>query len=131
MTPFLSLDFVYTPSTDVASDARYFTDVLGGELVFAVEGMGARGALIKLAPEPPHVLLIDHLAGHRPVLVYRVADIEAAMASLEERGWAREEVFEIPHGPCCSFTTPGGHRIAIYQLVRPSADHFFDGRRDF
>lgn len=38
---------------------------------------------------------------------------------------------EIPHGPCCSFHTPGGHRIALYQRTRPGADRHFDGRRDF
>src|SRR5438309_9528512 len=42
LTPFLQLDYLYTPSTDVAADARFFTDVLGGKLAFAVEGMGAR-----------------------------------------------------------------------------------------
>src|SRR2546423_349853 len=39
---FQSLDFVYHPSRDVRRDVAYFTDVLGGRLRFAVEGMGAR-----------------------------------------------------------------------------------------
>jgi hypothetical protein len=26
--PFLQLDYLYTPSADVAADARYFTEVL-------------------------------------------------------------------------------------------------------
>jgi hypothetical protein len=43
----------------------------------------------------------------------------------------REGTFEIPHGPICSFRTPGGHRIAIYQLTRPEAGNHFEGRRDF
>jgi hypothetical protein len=62
--------------------------------------------------------------------VYRVPDLDAALAELEAQGWEREHVFEIPQGPCCSFRTPGGHRIALYQLARPGAAHF-DGRRDF
>jgi hypothetical protein len=129
--PFASLDFVYTPSRDVAGDAKYFTEVLGGRLLFAVEGMGARGALIDLTGQKPYVLLIDHLDGERPVLVYRVEDLGASLARLERRGWTRREVFEIPHGPCCSFASPSGHRIALYQVTRPEADHFFDGRKDF
>jgi len=38
---------------------------------------------------------------------------------------------EIPQGPCCSLRTPGGHRIALYQLTRPEVASHFDGRRDF
>lgn len=131
MTAFDSLDFVYTPSRDVAADAKYFTDVLGGALLFAVEGMGARGALVDLTGGKPYVLLIDHLEGEAPVLVYRVADLRASRAELIDRGCEPGAAFEIPHGPCCSFRTPGGHRIALYQLARPEADRFFDGRRDF
>ena len=29
MSPFLQLDYLYTPSQDVAADARVFTEVLG------------------------------------------------------------------------------------------------------
>jgi hypothetical protein len=125
------LDFIYTPSRDVAGDRDYFIDVLGGRLVFAVEAMGTRVAAIQLAERSPLLLLTDHLEGERPVLVYRVADLEGALEDLERRGWRRSPSFDIPHGPCCSFTGPGGHRIALYQLTRPEAAHHFDGRRDF
>ena len=134
MTPdlhFEHLDFIYTPSEDVARDMKYFTDVLGGTLVFAVEGMGARAALIKLTEAPPYVLLTDHLEGERAILVYRVADLKASLKELAGRGWKREATFEIPHGPCCSFTGPGGHRVALYQLTRPEVAAHFEGRFDF
>ena len=129
--PFEQLDFLYTPSADVESEARYFTDVLGGRIVFAIEAMGTRVAMIELTAGPPHVLLADHVEGERPVLVYRVADLRAALAELESRGWERAGTIEIPHGPCCSFRTPGGHRVALYQLVRPQVAASFEGRRDF
>lgn len=125
------LDFVYMPSADVAADMEYFTSVLGGRLVFAVEGMGTRVAMIELTEEPPRILLAGHLEGDQAVLVYRVDDLAVAMRELEERGWEREPTFEIPHGPVSSFRTPGGHRIAIYQLVRPEVGEHFAGRRDF
>jgi hypothetical protein len=128
---FEQLDFIYTPSSDVARDMQYFTDVLGGTLLFSVEGMGARAALIKLTEQPPHVLLTDHLEGERAILVYRVTDLAASLEELEARGWKREETFEIPQGPCCSFTAPGGHRVALYQLTRPEAGAHFEGRFDF
>jgi predicted enzyme related to lactoylglutathione lyase len=129
--PFTQLDFLYTPSRDVAGDMTFFESVLGGRIVFAVEGMGARVAAIELAEGSPLLLLTDHVEGERAILVYRVDDLEASMATLETAGWIREPTFEIPHGPICSFSTPGGHRIALYELSRPEAAAHFDGRRDF
>ena len=128
---FESLDFIYHPSRDVQRDVKFFTDVLGGRLRFAVEGMGARVAAIELAPSSPLFLLADHVEGDTPILVYRVKSLARTMTSLENRGWKRQENFEIPHGPICSFRAPGGQRIAIYQLTRPEAATHFDGRRDF
>jgi hypothetical protein len=119
------------PSADPAADVAYFTEVLGGELVFAIQAMGTRVAMVRLAPGAPDLIFAGHLDGERPVLVHRVADLEAAMAELEGRGWAPAERFEIPHGPCCAFTAPGGHRLALYELTRPEVPERFAGRRDF
>jgi hypothetical protein len=77
------------------------------------------------------VLLTDHVEGERPIMIYRVTDLDGVLEGLESRGWARERSFEIPHGPCCSFRTPGGHRLALYQLTRPEVAAHFAGRRDF
>ena len=129
--PFDRLDFLYVPSEDVARDLGYFSDVLGGRIVFAIDGMGARVAAVQLSSGPPLILLTDHLEGERPILVYRVDDLTSAMDSLAAQGWERTHTFEIPHGPCCSFRTPGGHRVALYQLVRPEVAAHFEGRRDF
>jgi hypothetical protein len=127
---FRQLDFLYIPSRDVAADRTYFTAVLGGREVFAIEGMGAKVAAVELGTGPL-LLFADHVEGDAPILVYRVDDLEAVLAALERRGWERDGVFEIPHGPCCSFRTPGGHRIALYQLIRPEVAAHFEGRRDF
>jgi hypothetical protein len=128
---FESLDFVYHPSRDVKRDMAYFTEVLGGHLRFAVDGMGTRVAAIELAPPPPLLLLADHVKGNTPILVYRVPDLQAALADLVKQGWKEEATFEIPHGPICSFRAPGGQRIALYELTRPGAAATFEGRRDF
>jgi hypothetical protein len=128
---FERLDFLYVPSRDVAADLEYFTEVLGGQVVFAIQAMGTRVAAVRLTEQPPLVLLADHLEGERPILVYRVPDLDAAMAGLEARGWQRRHTLEIPHGPCCSFQSPGGHRVALYQLTRPEVAAHFEGRRDF
>jgi len=128
---FRRLDFIYMPSRDVAADVEYFTNVLGGRLAFAVEGMGTRVAMIELTEEPPRILIAGHLAGERPILVYRVASLTDALDEMERRGWKRAQTLEIPHGPCCSFRAPGGQRIALYELARPEAERFFADRRDF
>jgi catechol 2,3-dioxygenase-like lactoylglutathione lyase family enzyme len=128
---FERLDYVYLPSRDVAADAAFFTDVLGGRLVFAIDGMGTRVAMVALTDDPPRILLAGHLEGERPVLVYRVDDLRAAIVELKERGWTPGHSLEIPQGPVQSFTAPGGQRIALYELTRPGVEASFEGRRDF
>lgn len=93
--------------------------------------MGTRVAMVELTDHPPRILLAGHLEGETPVMVYRVADLAQTMDELESRGWKRGDMLEIPHGPVCSMRTPGGHRLAIYQLTRPEAGEHFVGRRDF
>jgi len=129
--PFLSLDFLYSPSRDVAADLTVFEDLLGARVRFAIDGMGTRVAAVEFAEGPPLILLADHLEGERAIAVFRVDNLERTMNDLRSRGWSPEQTFEIPHGPCCSFTTPGGHRIALYQLTRPEVAEHFEGRRDF
>jgi hypothetical protein len=128
---FEGLDYVYIPSRDVAADMAYFTDVLGGRLVFAIEAMGTRVAMIALTKEPPRLLLADHLEGDVPILVYRVASLAEVVSDLESRGWKRGKTLEIPQGPVCSFEAPGGQRLALYELTRPGVAEGFEGRRDF
>jgi hypothetical protein len=129
--PFLSLDFVYTPSRDVPADLEYFTNTLGGRVVFAIDSDGTKVAAVELTTGPPLLLLTDHLSGERPILVYRVDDLRVMATELQRRGWKAERTLEIPHGPCRSFRTPGGQRVAIYELTRPEVAEHFSGRVDF
>ena len=128
---FEQLDYLYIPSRDVAADVGYFTDVLGARLVFAIDGMGTRVAMVELSDGPPQIVLAGHLDGDRPILVYRVADLEAATAELRAGGSDLGHALEIPQGPVRSFIAPGGQRIALYQLTRPGVVDSFAGRRDF
>jgi hypothetical protein len=130
-SPFERLDYVYTPSRDVAADARYLSDVLGGRLIFAIEATGTRVAMVELTAEGPRIVLADHLHGDQPILVYRVSNLHQTVADLETRGWQSDRTLEIPQGPCRAFTTPGGHRFALYELSRPGVVASFEGRRDF
>jgi hypothetical protein len=130
VTDFHSLDFLYTPSTNVAADRDYFVDVLGAREVFAIEAGDDRVAAIQLA-ERPLILFADHLEGERPFMIFRVDDVEAAMAAIQARGLPPADRFEIPHGPCCTFETPSGHRVGVYQVTRPEVIDHFAGRHDF
>jgi hypothetical protein len=128
--PFERLDFLYTPSEDVASDLMAF-ERLGAFVVFAIESNGTRVAAVRLDDDGPLVLFADHLEGDRAIAVHRVSDLEASLADLERGGWVPEHTFEIPHGPCALFRSPTGQRLAVYQLTRPEVGAHLQGRRDF
>jgi hypothetical protein len=125
------LEFVYLPSRDVAADVKHFTDGLGGQLTFAIEAFGTRVAMIRLSADAPVVLLAGHLDGDQPVLVYRVSDLNRAIAELRNRGVEVAAHFEIPHGPGVELVNPGPQRVAVYQLTRPGVPERLEGRRDF
>ena len=83
---FEQLDYIYHPSRDVAADVTYFVDRLGARLVFAIEGMGTRVAMVELTDGPPQILLAGHLEGDDPILVYRVPVIHVATRELKALG---------------------------------------------
>lgn len=127
---FLSLDFLYVPSKPPGAVVAYYTDALGGTLLFRIKEMGTEVAAIKLSETGPLVLLAEHLEGNLPILIYRVENLQKAMREMEDRNWQRGEVFDIPQGPCCTFTAEGGQRLAIYELTRPGVIDHFMGRFD-
>jgi hypothetical protein len=59
------------------------------------------------------------------------ADLDASLTDLERRGWVPERRFEIPQGPCATFRTPTGHRMAVYQPTRPQVGADLERQRDF
>jgi hypothetical protein len=46
-------DHLYTPSTDIAADIAWIVDVLGAQVVFAIESSGTRVAMLELSPIHP------------------------------------------------------------------------------
>ena len=65
---FEQLDYLYVPSRDVGADVGYFTDTLGARLVFAIDAMGTRVAMVELTDGPPQIVLAGHLDGDRASL---------------------------------------------------------------
>jgi hypothetical protein len=129
--PFEQLDYLYIPSTNVGADAKYFSEVLGGQLLFAIDDGGTRAAMVKMTEGPPQLIFTDHLEGERAIMIYRVPNLRTALKTLASRGWEKEGTFEIPQGPCCSFVSAAGHRVALYELKRPQVLEHFVGRFDF
>jgi hypothetical protein len=125
------LDFIYLPSRDVAADVMHFSHRLGAEVVFAIEAFGTRVAMVRLAPDPPPLLLAGHLEGDQPVLVYRVANLDRAVEQLRGCDVEVGMRFEIPHGAGAEVVNPGPQRVAVYERTRPQADRRLAGRRDF
>jgi catechol 2,3-dioxygenase-like lactoylglutathione lyase family enzyme len=126
-----SLDFLYVPAPDIESSIRYYTEVLGSELLWKIHAFGVWVACIKLSKnEKPYVLLADHIKERDVMLVYRVANLEVVTTELKLKGWKEENRIEIPPGPCCVFRDPAGNALVIYENVRPYVMQEFRGRID-
>lgn len=126
-----TLDFVYAPSADVAADVRALVDHLGAELVFAIDDSGTRVAMLRVGTGGPPILVTEHLPDERPVFLYRVEDLSAAVERLRARGWTTDRSLELPMGPCATFHAPGGLRLGLFELSRPGVVASMAGRRDF
>jgi hypothetical protein len=125
------LDFVYLPSDDVAADIDHYTAGLGAELVFAIERFGTRVAMVRAEPEGPALLLAEHLDGDRPILIFRVEDLEAAKEELRSRGVTLGEEFGMPYGHGVQVDMPGPQRLAVYERSWGEHGEGLAGRRDF
>jgi hypothetical protein len=128
---FDELDFIYCPSWDVTAELAYYVDSLGARTAYAIEAFGTRVAMIRLTDSGPTLLLAQHLHGERPVLIYRVADLDAAEADLARRGVRFGPRFGFPDGDAIELDVPGPQRIAAYQRTRPERAAQLEGRKDF
>jgi catechol 2,3-dioxygenase-like lactoylglutathione lyase family enzyme len=126
-----SLDLLYVPTRDAAADLRFYRDVLGGRVVFAIEAMGTRVAEVALGEGGPRLVLAEHLHGEAPVLLHRVESLDETLAELRDRGLDPERRVELPLGPAATFRSPGGQRLGLYELTRPGVTEAWAGRADF
>lgn len=128
---FKSLDFLYVPAPDIESSVKYYTEVLGGELLWKIHALGVWVACVTLSKaEKPYVLLADHIDKNDVMLIYQVENLENAIAHLKLKGWKEENRIEIPPGPCCTFRDPAGNALVIYENKRPFIMREFRGKID-
>ena len=129
--PFMSLDYLYFSAPDIDQAVRFYTQGLGGTLVWRVRHAGTTVAAVRLTGSDPLVLLADHLPTAAGLVVYRVLSLSEVRDRLSREGWCTEgEPFELPQGPCIVIRDPGQQRLAAYERVRPQADTRFEGRFD-
>jgi len=128
---FKSLDFLYIPAPDIESSVEYYTQVLGGKLLWKIHAYGVWVACISLSKrDKPYVLLADHIHKNDVMLIYQVENLENAIAELKSKGWKEENRIEIPPGPCCTFRDPAGNALIIYENARPNIMDEFRGKID-
>ena len=128
---FKSLDFLYVPAPDIESSVQYYTQVLGGELLWKIHAYGVWVACIELSnASKPYVLLADHIHKNDVMLIYQVENLDNAIKQLKSKGWKEENRIEIPPGPCCTFRDPAGNSLVIYENVRPYIMDEFRGKID-
>ena len=84
-----SIAYICSGSAAVASGRKHFEGIRGARVVFAIEDMGTRVAMVELADGPPHLVLAGHLDGERAVLLYRVASMKTTLAGLKQRVWKK------------------------------------------
>ena len=127
---FESLDFLYIPAPHIEESVRYYTKVLGGQLLWKIHAYGVWVACGKMSENEPSILLADHIERKDVMLIYRVRNIEKTAPELGSRGWKKDKVLEIPNGPCYTFHDPAENSIAIYENLRPDVMKGFKGRID-
>jgi len=127
---FESLDFLYVPAPDIEASVKYYTEVLGAQLLWKINAYGVWVACVKLARGKPYVLLADHIKRKDVMLIYRVADLDDSSEKLKSKGWEEENRIEIPPGPCCTFRDPAGNALVIYENLRPFIMEEFKGKID-
>jgi catechol 2,3-dioxygenase-like lactoylglutathione lyase family enzyme len=127
---FLSLDYLYFAAPDIDEAIRFYTQALGGTLIWRIRQASTTVAAVRLTESDPLVLLADHLAVGKGLAVYRVRSLPELREQLSRHGWSTEgEPFELPQGPCIVFRDPGQQRLAAYERVR-NVDEQFEGRFD-
>lgn len=128
---FQALDYLYLPAPDIGAAITFYTEMLGGELLWRIRDGDTWVAAVRLAPDAPLVVLANHLEPGHGLLVYRARSLAETQRALASHGWSAEgEPFELPQGPCIVFRDPGGQRLAAYERVRPGVDDHFRGRFD-
>jgi hypothetical protein len=70
----------------------------------------------------PTILLADHIKAPATEPIFSVADLDAAVKALKDKGLNDVKgPFDTPHGRAYSFTDPSGNKYSILQNENPDS----------
>ncbi len=116
-----TLLYLYVGSVDVAGDLAWYNEVLGAELLWRAQALGADVAAVRVG-QGPAVVLADHRPVPSCMPIWAVEDLDAVIEWLEATEWARGSVrVEVPDGPCVVLTDRSGNQVALLRQDRPDA----------
>jgi catechol 2,3-dioxygenase-like lactoylglutathione lyase family enzyme len=117
----ISVPRPHVGSADVDADLRFYSDALGGELVWRFQALDADVAGVRLG-DGPLVLLADHRPAPSVLPIFAVTDLDLAADQLRASEWAETATqVEVPDGPALVLHDPSGNEIALLHRVRPDA----------
>jgi predicted enzyme related to lactoylglutathione lyase len=119
--PLGTLTYLYLGTGKFSEDLAFYRDTLGAPLVWHFNKFGAQVAAFRVAAGPL-IILADHRPPGTCMPVFAVDDVDATAAQLKGRGWHPDAgPFEIPDGPCYTFTDRSGNAFALLGKARPGA----------
>jgi len=113
--------YLYVGTADVSASLDFYQRALGAEFVWRFHAFGTDVAAVRLAPDPPLILL----AGHRPVPsclpIWVVADLDGWTRRLHAAGFAPGETVGTPDGPILVLRDPSANEVGFLRPDRPGA----------
>lgn len=117
----MELRYLYVGTADTERDLQVWRRLPGAQVRWRFRHFGADVACIDLG-EGPRILLADHRPTGSVLPIYRVDDLEAAVAELADAGWQVEAAaLGTPEGLAGVLHDPSGTTLALLEVERPSA----------
>jgi hypothetical protein len=115
----VELRFLYIGSADTERDLASWLALPGARLRWRFGAFGADVAAVDLGTTPL-VLIADHRPPGSVLPIYAVADIEATVDALTEKGWARHAgPLGTPEGPAVVLHDGSATAVALLRVDRP------------
>jgi len=119
--PFAGCAYLYVGTSDVSASVDFYQRALGAEFVWRFHAFGTDVAAVRLAPDPPLILLAGHRAVPSCLPIWTVSDLEALTQRLRTEGFAPGDAVGTPDGPIQVLVDPSGNEVGFLRPDRPGA----------
>ena len=113
----LAVHHVSINVTDASAATTFYTDVLGGTIRGDRPDFGIAGAWIDLGSSQLHLIEAPTPPALGQHFALRVADLEAAVAELRDRGVPVDDPSPVGPGRQTFIVDPAGNTVELYELV--------------